>query len=338
MRANCIGNKKNNEFIKSEKEYIYVLKFFAVISIVSAHCSVIGENDNKLNILFSYILDRIGSIGVGVFFIISGYLFFKNKDTFKLFILKKIKNIFIPWIVIGTLVYLYIYLRKYTVEFSSWIRFLFGDGSYLYYLTLLNIYYIFLFKKKYDIKYNIFLIFIWIVSIIATSNSILSNLNPYLNPFNFIGYFSIGLIIHNYTSLIEFGEKLKKHRFILVVIYIALLIVINKFNISSGYFGKATLIMQPIGILLIFSLANMECFYKQKIKLIGSESFAIYLLHMPVAGIISNIFTRLDLWILTLFRPFIVIFITMVFIRMCKVIGHKLDIKNYINIIFGIRA
>lgn len=330
-----IDNKKIN--IMSEREYIYILKGFATISIVSAHCAKVGNQTNNLNILFSWILNQVGSIGVGIFFLISGYLFYKDNNTFINFFKKKIRTIFIPWIVTGTLVYIYIYLRKYSLEISTWIKFLLGDGSYLYYLTLLMIFYIGFFYKKDNINILKGIIFIFTISIIITANGILDGINPYLNPFNFIGYFSIGLLISKKYSLLEIGYKLNKYKFLLLVLYIAGLSIVRVLKISTGYWGHSTLVIQPIAILLIFSLQNSKFKLNKGLIYIGRNSFAIYLLHMPFAGIIANIFTRLNLWIITLLRPLIVIMITIIFIKLCNIIDKIFRLNDYLNISLGIK-
>lgn len=52
------------------------------------------------------------------------------------------------------------------------------------------------------------------------------------------------------------------------------------------------------------------------VETFGKRSFCIYLLHMPIAGIIANLFNRTEkLSFLTIFRPLIVIGITLWLIR-----------------------
>ena len=49
----------------------------------------------------------------------------------------------------------------------------------------------------------------------------------------------------------------------------------------------------------------------------GKASFSIYLLHMPVAGVVANLLNRSEYFApLTIFRPIIVIAITMLFVRL----------------------
>lgn len=321
----------------NEREYIYILKTFATISIVSAHCSSISTDKNIINNIFSFILNQIGSIGVGIFFIISGYLFYKSKYSFNLFFIKKFKSIIIPWIITGTCVYLYIVLRKGGLGVYTWIKFILGDGSYLYYLSILIVFYIIFFytkKKK-------FIIYVGIISgsisILLTSLGYFIDINPYINPFNFSVYFSVGLLIGNKDSLTKLSSVCSRYRKYLLIVYIILLVVLNIYGITSGYWGEATLIVQPVAILLIFGLSTEKIFYKKNIIEIGKNSFSIYLLHMPIAGVVSNIFNRLNLWMITLLRPFLVVFITIICIYVYKYITKKLWGYERFNFIIGTR-
>ena len=76
-------------YIPIERQYIYVIKIFAIISIVSAHLTSIPDNSNKYNIISSFILQNIGNIGVPIFYLISGYLFFYNKHDLRISLIKK---------------------------------------------------------------------------------------------------------------------------------------------------------------------------------------------------------------------------------------------------------
>lgn len=63
-----------------------------------------------------------------------------------------------------------------------------------------------------------------------------------------------------------------------------------------------------LAINFVLGLASHMIDQKAKIALrLGRESFAIYLLNVPIAGIITNITTKFNLWYLTLLRPIIAI-------------------------------
>lgn len=321
----------------NERSYIYALKSFAVVSIVAAHSGSVFGYTNKWNVMFSWILNQLGSIGVGIFFIVSGYLFYKNSHSFKIFFRKKVNTIFLPWLITGTSVYLYVTLRKDAISIDGWLNYLIGNGSYLYYLTLLILFYILFFFTSKNKIFVYCTIWLSVGSILLTATGVLDGLNNYLNPLNFICYFSAGLILASKNSLIQMAYKFANYKILLIAIYIILLCVLYLFEISSGYWGYATLIVQPVAIMLIFSLCTAKFVYNDKILTIGIESFSIYLLHMPVAGLIAFIFNHFDLWILTLTRPFIVVCITFAFIWLYKTIGSKLKIDSYSNKLIGAR-
>jgi peptidoglycan/LPS O-acetylase OafA/YrhL len=319
----------------TERNYIYALKVFAVVSIVAAHSGGVGLKTNQVNNIFSWILDQIGSIGVGLFFIVSGYLFYNNRHNLNTFFKKKVKTIFLPWIVTGTLVYLYVVLRKGSIGFESWINFLLGNGTYLYYLTLLITFYIIFFYTSKNKAFVYSTIILSGLGIVLTAMGVFEGINPFLNPLNFICYFSVGVLIASNNALLKIAYSCNKYKSFLLGLYIVLLILTGIFNISSGYFGYATLLVQPVAISLIFGLATMAFLYNEKVLELGIESFGIYLIHMPVAGIITFIFNHYDLWVLTLVRPIIVIAITLGFIRFYKTFGRKLKINNYTNPLIG---
>ncbi|MGH2317021.1 acyltransferase family protein [Planococcus sp. SE5232] len=320
-----------------ERNYLTALKAFAVLSIVSAHSGYVSANTYELNIVFSWILNQFGSIGVGIFFIISGYLFYKNKYSIDAFFKKKLNTIFIPWILTGTMVYLYVTLRKSEVTIEGLLNFLSGNGSYLYYLTLLVVFYLVFFFTS---KNNIFVLSILMLSclsILLTAMGFFNEINPFLNPFNFAWYFCLGLFIASNNLLMKVAEICSKYKYFFLVIYILLLIIIKTFNLSSGYWGISSLVIQPISIALIFGLANFSFVYNKNFLILGKESFSIYLLHMPAAGLIAFIFNIYNLWLLTLLRPFIVIVITLILIYLYKYLDDKFNVSKFTNGLIGVR-
>lgn len=150
-------------------------------------------------------------------------------------------------------------------------------------------------------------------------------------------YFSFGLVIANKDVLLKIAHGCAKYKFVLLSIYSILILLVGILGITSGYWGHATLVVQPIAISMIFGFATMRFVYDERIINLGMESFAIYLLHTPIAGIITFIFNHYDLWIFTLLRPFIVIGITFTFIYIYKTIGSKLKIELFTNKLLGIR-
>lgn len=323
--------------INYENEYIYILKFLAVLSIVTAHCGNIASDDNIIAQIFYWVMTQIGTIGVGVFYIISGYLFYKNRDSFKLFFFKKIKTIIIPWVITGSLVYLLISIKSNTLNLQSFIEFLFLGESYLYYLSILMIFYLIYFFIKENKKALITIILISGVSILATATGILDFINPYINPLNFAIYFSIGILIRKQDILNKISIIFYKRKVFLLILYIFMLFIVYKLDISSGYWGYSSLILQPIAIALSMGIAKFKLLKQKIIIYIGKQSFSIYLIHRPLAYLITIVFKALNLWKYTILMPIIVILITVLCIEFYKYVIKKIFKTNKLNFIIGIR-
>ncbi len=90
----------NNIETFHEKNYIFIIKAFAIISVVMAHVSTVSQDTNVFNKFSELILNSLGSIGVGTFLLISGYLFCYNNKTFFNFMKSKITSIIILTITI----------------------------------------------------------------------------------------------------------------------------------------------------------------------------------------------------------------------------------------------
>lgn len=185
--------------MKEKNEVIYYIKGLAIISVIAAHCNAISEEGSKFAQISSLLLQNIGTWGVICFFVISGYLF--HVSSSKIFFMKKLKYICVPWVISATCVYLYVYLRKPPVTLLSWINFVVGNGSYLYYLTVLMMFYVIFFAFPFMCTEVAF-----IICELATAVSVLwfyniGGVNPYLNPLNWIGYFTLGMQMRKHQNI-----------------------------------------------------------------------------------------------------------------------------------------
>ena len=66
-------------------------------------------------------------------------------------------------------------------------------------------------------------------------------------------------------------------------------------------------------------------------------SFSIYLLHMALAGIFTNIFNKLNLWYLNILIPIIVIILTLTAIEIARCISRKINANRILDILIGVR-
>lgn len=71
---------------------------------------------------------------------------------------------------------------------------------------------------------------------------------------------------------------------------------------------------------------------------IGKYSFSIYLVHMPFAGVITNLINRLPYQGgLVFLRPILVVGITYFALRVCECVAKRLHVEKWYRLCVGIR-
>lgn len=319
----------------NDSDYVYILKAIAIFSVICAHVANVNSQERIIQIMSS-ILENIGSLGVGVFYFFAGY-FFNTEKNFLDFFRVKVKKILIPWIFTGTIIYLYVNFRKGNIDIKEWIYWIIGYKTYLYFLTNLIFFYILYFVLKPKKKLIIVTIFLGVVSLNLNIFNFINNITPYLNPFNFITYFSVGKLVSIDENLKKLKEFSYKYKYISLFIFIIILFISQLLDIKVGYFSKVTLLFQVLSLVMFMGFGQSSYFNKAYIVDLGKKSFTIYLIHMPFAGIITYIFNKyIFLKYLILLRPFIVLYLTYKFINLLidltKISKFGIKINNLIGI------
>lgn len=321
---------------KEESHTLDIIKSFSIFSVICAHIAPVDKENIYLE-YFSLLMTSLGSIGVICFFLISGFFFSSNKDKFKNLFSKKLRRIGIPWLVCGSLVYLYVALRKEGPDLSSYLNFLIGNGSYLYYLTILFLCYFLFYYFRKNTFFLILVITGSIFSLLLTITGMLPEVNPYLNPFNWFVYFAVGILLMNYNKL---GMLIKVANKLLWPITIVFIIIIIKNiieNQSINYWTSSIFIFIPISILFLFGLASQKKVLSSAfLQQVGKDSFSIYLLHMPVAGLVVYITNKYQIDFFILIRPLIVLVITFSFISLYRKIFSRNDFRKHFHQLIGI--
>lgn len=327
------------EISKDTSNFIYALKGLAIFSVVCAHCTPVGDNPRGHIYLISTLLNYIGTIGVPVLYIISGYLFANNSKTFKAFWKGKVKSLFIPWIFCFSMQWLYVVLRSKDVTFLSWGKFIIGYMTTAYYMTVLILFYlVFWIIKNKPMLYILFAISVF--SMISTGNGIGINFineyfgTYYLNPLNWMGFFIVGMLIFENKWEVSGAQILLCVLILASTIYFLYNAV---HDINMSYFSGYAVLGQAINI-GTFILVAKTFYYVPVLTELGKKSFTIYLVHPFIVGAI-NVFTNyLGNPFLIAARPVIVIVITMVGIW---VVEKMKDLSNgktaLINTLIGLR-
>lgn len=304
------SKEKNNNFI-------YALKAIAIFSVVCAHSTPLPDGSGRWNVLCSQILDYLGTFGVPVFFCISGYLFAGNTRTLREFWQRKVTTLFLPWIFCETVLWFYVVLRKGGISITAWLLFLLGYHHTTYYLTILVIFYVIYWKiRSNKVVWALNLISIlsivetgWNVGIFHRLNGMLNSY--YLNPFNWMIFFGIGILVRRQSQKIV--EMFFDWKGLLCLFGSVIYFSINNFlGQEMYYFSRFALLgnLLNIGTVIYLGHKLMNVKGKKAIWKIGETSFSIYLLHQFFAGIVVAVTNYWDCFILTLCRPWIILGIT----------------------------
>lgn len=309
------------EICSEERKFILVLKCVAIFCVVCAHLYPVPSQTGEMNRLVSDILNYIGTMGVPVFFIISGFLFAGSKKNCCDFWKKRIKTLFLPWIFCYTVLYFYVILRKPGT--ISYIAMLLGYRSSAYYLSVLIMMYMLFWKNNHITVYA--LMVLSLLSIISTGWGWgLAYLNDifgtyFLNPLNWAFFFGMGILLRKskkqLVELADIGYCLP----LLCFLSCAYFFVSHMINESVFYFSRFAILGHIINVPMLFGIAKMLAYSTNTIFVeIGTYSFPIYLTHQLFAGAIIMITNLCGNPICTGIRPFFVIGIVLFGIKMLK--------------------
>lgn len=259
-------------------DVLNVVKCLAILSVIMAHARSVDYP------FLSTLTERIGALGVVAFLIVAGYYFNIEKYGFSNFFKNKIKSIVIPWVFTGTL----IYLLGFKFNLKEWGLWIIGYKTYLYYLSVIMMCYFLVgvFRKK--VYLQIFII-LNILSLLLTGFGYLDSLASkiagapfilynYLNVFNWVGFFSLGVLLKSNIEIVL--SFTKANRLFIVFGYILLLILSLYIEPNSGgYFSKFAIPLELVGVLCMFSLATAEVLNFLLVSKIAELSFGVYLIH-----------------------------------------------------------
>lgn len=328
---------------EEDKKYIYRLKALAIFCVICAHTSPIYNESGQLSMLLSEILNYLGTMGVPVFFLISGFLFSRNRKSFEEFWKGKIISIGIPWLFCGTFLWLYVVIRKGGIGIRQWFLFMIGYDHSTYYLTVLMVMYLLFWRAK-KIWHLPALICLSLVSIVSTGwgigidfvNELIGSC--YLNPLNWIVFFASGMYISQKNLLQSIKEVTSKRQviflmFLMSTLYFAMCEIEGEY---IYYFARFALIAHVVNVFLILGLghliSNIGGICDRCILYIGKTSFTIYLLHQFAAGLIVAVSNRIDIALLVLIRPFAVLMIVEAVVYLAdKIFGKYKAIKILIG-------
>lgn len=335
------------EKLDMQQRKVTVLKIGATILVICCHCchlDVIRSSYCQYSVLMSRILQNFGSLGVAVFFLLSGYSFGKtSKKTFGSFFQSRCVNLIIPWLFTSTIVYLYTALRKNGINVTSMVLEIIGIGNYTWYLTALFLLYLVFWRIKNDKKA------VLMITVICTIVSPFQNLLVrasllgqcvYIFQFTWVALFGLGLYISQGETLIRW----RCSRFAVFIFWggttiIVMLLSVGRYQIYYwSYYYPLIAIPFAYGLFAEKVCPKLNIWMDTAVgKFMCNSLLPIYLLHMPIAGIVARIFNYLYYSPIIL-RPFLTALMTLSLLWIGKVVSDKLHLSKVFCILTGFRG
>lgn len=315
------------------------IKGIAVFCVFAAHTG----NRQSLSVLDScldVIRNNIGVIGVPLFFIISGF-FFSKKDRNLFELVKSKSNILIPWLFWGSIVWLYEVMRK-GLEYAKLWEWLLGIGTYLWYLpTLFICYFLFAALRKTS-KRIVICCFAFLLAyrVFAYDLLILEKCTlPFVGNFLYYGvFFALGYLLKEAEiNIFTLWSRVTCYKKIFLAFMLGVSIFISvyindgivKFSDSKLFF--IYIIAVGMILLLFIDLGSPNYWLYRVNAYMGKNSLFAYLIHMPFAGIVSNLFSRNRVTLLLVaFQPVLVFGCVLIICIMFHKIFGKSDWLCYV--------
>ena len=319
------------ETVSNISSMFYSAKAFAIFLVVAAHMSF-----TEVYHTAAIIRTSLGQIGVIIFFYISGFFYSRQKGDSKRFWLKKSKNLFIPWIVFAFASFALsavLYKRIDNIPFN-FLKHFFGVGTVYWYMTTLVILLV-VFKFLYNKEWALYVcMVVSLVSIALSAIGIIvynAYFNQYLNIFNWLGFFALGVYFRKY-NLLEKIIGLKYFFISLIGTIISVVVVVFRGVQIEAYVDITSLLVEMFGLVLVLNLSYL--LLKSKLLCdIGKKSFFIYLMHIQVVGLIN---ARLPFNVVFfILRPFIGLMVCYIIACGTKLVLSKIKLDKY-NFVFGL--
>lgn len=329
----------NVAYKEKERTIITRTRAVAVFLIVLAHCNAAPPNTSQLTMKMIDLCSSISFFGVWMFFILGGYLLKYEKRTFLSMLSRRVKRIVVPWLFTGLLVYTYTNVRHGGISLMSLIQFIVGYGSYLWYMAVYIVLLV-LFSAMRKIKWGSYLLVVLAVIMELSGIQYHYAGTDYKLYYFLVGAwpiaFGIGYLINQnnwgksiFAHVEKYGGLWFAAAFIAAV---AVFLGFGRWYYWSKCYLPLCVAVTPAVMGLVLVLGKVLGSVMDEI---GRMSFSIYLLHMPMAGIVSNIMCRFDSGLTVPIRPFIVIALTWLGIRLIYFLAEKFNKTELVSTLIG---
>ena len=271
----------------------WAIKAICVLFVIIAHTDYTAIPDG----FGACIISRLGSAGVPMYLVLSGYFFHpRNYESLWILLKKRAVSLCLPWLFCGSVIYLYTVLRSGEgVHLVPAIKFLLGHGSYLYYLSVLLVLQLAFWLLK-DLPNKILLWGCMVlsgVSLLLTAAGCLDDLvtwiglTHYLNAFNWCGFFALGFVVQK-RPVSNLIAGIRKISLPAAALWSVLLVCGYFAETRFGYFSWFGYGMELCSCIFLLGL-GVALSDVGWLRSLGKYSFPAYLLHIQVIPITAKI-------------------------------------------------
>lgn len=275
-----------------DRKAISLLRILAIFSVITAHVNNVSMVNGTIGWIVACFWDAFGQVGVVCFFILGGFLYHREVDDGKKFAKKKFISIIIPWLLSACLTYALSCILNHHIDFIGALKWIMGFGTWYYYVTVFLVF-LFLFKaiwRRDGILYACMVLTICSIAIYNLIPSILYQipLTPYLNIFNWIGFFALGVIIRKknlHTRFSKVGALV--FALIVSVFSLVLMFISDRF----GYFYLLSIFWELSAAMILWFTARYlaERKWTGAFVPVGNDTYCIYLFHMQIVQFFTGL-------------------------------------------------
>lgn len=305
---------------REQSSELYCLRGIAMYFVVCAHCTYEFSS-------MQYITSILGLIGVPILFALSGF-FVDVQSTRRRFWEKKLFTIIIPWILWGIITYIIHSLSDKTFSIIELLNWIMGFNTWLYFVpVLIMLLAIFRLIANHDCLIVLGIV-LSITSNILTINKTIcfKFITPYQNPFNWMLFFAIGVLIKR-KGLLDCLLQRSSIFIPVIIVSLGMVIIYLKFN-SIPYYWTNLSIPFELACVIIALYSTKVLRYITLLIDVGKKSYPIYFLHMQIG---TNFIIRIkalfnlniELPIIAFIQPGIVLLFTYLLVASLKYLCDK---------------
>ena len=322
-----LNDRNAEQVVSSLSNTFYAYKAMAIVFVAMMHCIYTTRPVSR-------IAGAFGIVGVPIFFFTSGF-FFNRRESTKVFWKKKMRSIVIPWILYGTLLYLFACaLNNFSKVELPFFRWIIGNGSWLYFVPVLIQCFI-LFRICDNKWFDAVVFLLFILSNVLCVRKIIVDLPLYSRNqmvFNWCGFFQLGMLARK--NILAVMKRLNQKPVKAAAVGLWILSAIYYFTTNYvGYWSPVALVHELLGIVAFFVIAD-TCLKKVNLLVdIGRNTYVIFFLHMQF-GIptVRRIFTPLGLmeneWVRFLLQPASIVLSVYAGIKAVQWISKKFGLEK----------